>query len=1051
MESSTLSGANITLLREATPEPVSIAISNDGRIVTLTPITRPLPLNTTFTASVAAAVTDRSGNAMDQARSFSFQTIAPDTTGPRVQSTSPLAGAVGVGLATNIEVTFTEPVSPASVTPASFRVSVGGVTVAGTLTSFDGNARVRFVPAAPFGTDAVVVVELTSAIKDAAGNDLADANGQPLTSPYTFTFVTGSFGIVDPAPGTSLIENSTIAIEARASTTLGIASVVFTVNGQGLAPLTSAPYRATFQVPSVAAAASLTIVASARNAQGTELASDTKTFPVVVALRATPPLSGIPLGGSRALRFTLSSPLSENLTIQLRAGDPSIVSFPVNPVTIPAGQLFVEGVVTGVATGNTAIFGDSTRGTADAIVSVSDVVPGETSSPTADPVGASLLSPPSAGAVAINTDVVPVWQPLAGLTSWWRADGNALDGAGTNHGTPQNGAGFAPGKFGQAFAFDGVDDQIVVPPNPNLNAGTGITVAAWVNPASIGHARPIAQKRSSGNVGGYTLETSDEPFAPNDSVQWVLWINGQTVILQTPANVLQPGVWRHVAATYDGASMKIFVDGTQRANLSIAGVVADSNEPLVMGRNVVVPSFAWHGLLDEVEIYQRPLTAAEIEVLAGRGTPDPAGQTRTVDVAVLSAPAATPTNVSVTSSDPAVATATSGPIAAGSLTATLSITTGQPGTATLIIRAGGETRSLKIVVGNGSLSGLPYLFSKPAGVSILPPPSVGAVIAAAGRQSTVAVSLLPSAATGETAVTVTSTNPAVATATAAPIAAGESTAQVSITTISDGVASIVLRAGTETRLLTVVVGNPAPNTVPLVAARAVGVFAIAGSRATQVFAPPSAARTIRVRVLNTPAVADTSVLITSSDPAVASAISPAIVLAGEQTVDVQLSTGTVGRAALTFTVNGETLTLNVAVGIEATNSTLPLLSAPVTGVSVLRAGSAGQVIAPEGVVSLPTLKVGLLTAPAAAPVQVTVSSGAPSLVSFGSGSSTTATIAQGEQTIDLPLAIAGTRGAALLFFEFDGQRREMLVIVGEPSNSQLPLVSSPVVGVEVRQ
>jgi hypothetical protein len=81
---------------------------------------------------------------------------------------------------------------------------------------------------------------------------------------------------------------------------------------------------------------------------------------------------------------------------------------------------------------------------------------------------------------------------------------------------------------------------------------------------------------------------------------------------------------------------------------------------------------------------------------------------------------------------------------------------------------------------------------------------------------------------------------------------------------------------------------------------------------------------------------------------------------------------------------------------------------------------------------------------------VTVTSAAPSLVSFGSGSSTTATIAQGEQTIDLPLAIAGTRGTALLFFEFEGQRRELLVIVGEPSNGQLPLLSAPVVGVEIK-
>jgi hypothetical protein len=1019
--------------------------------VTLTPLARPLALNATFSISVAGAVTDRSGNAMAQARSFSFQTIAPDTTGPRVQSTSPAAGAVGAALATNIDVTFTEPVSPASVTPASFRVSVGGVVVPGSLTPLDGNGRVRFVPAVPFGTDAVVVVELSSAITDAAGNALVDANGQPLTGPFTFTFVTGSFGIVSPAPGTALIENTTITIEAGASSSLGIASVVFTVNGQPLAPLPLAPYRTTFQVPPVASTTSLTIVASARNVQGTVLASDTKTFPVGVALRATPSLSGIPLGGSRALRFTLSSPLSEDLAIQLRAGDPSIVSFPINPVTIPAGQLFVDGVVTGVATGNTAIFGDSTRGTADAVVSVGEVAPGQTRSASASPIGATLLSPRSAGVVTITTDVVPEWQPLAGLTSWWRGDGNALDAIGTNHGSLQNGAGFAAGKFGQAFNFDGVDDQIVVPHNSNLNAGTAITIAAWVNPASMGHGRPIAQKRSSGNVGGYTFEMTHQGFSPDNGLQWIVWINGAPWTLQTPPNVLQPGVWRHVAATYDGASMKIFVDGTQRASLAISGAVDDSSASFVVGRNVVVPSFAWHGLIDEVEVYQRPLNAAEIEKLARRGAPDPSGQTRTVDVVVLSTPSATPTNVLVTSSDPSVATATSGPIAAGSLTATLTITTGQAGTTTLIIQAGGQTRSVKVVVGGASPLVVPYLSAKPAGVSVLSPPSAGAVISLAGRQSAIGLALLASPAAAQTPVTVTSSNPAVATATAAAIPAGNQTTQVTVTAIADGVATIVLRAGTETRVLTVVVGTPAPNTIPLISARAVGVSTLRAPRGGELFAPTGTIRTIRVVVLAAPATSDTAVTITSSDPTIVSALSPAIVHAGDRTVDLQLTTNNSGTATLTLSVNGQAVTLDVAVGVDVAAERLPLIAGPPVGISVVRAGSAGQVIAPEGVVSLPTLKIGLLTAPAAAPVQVTVSSRAPSLVSFGSGSSTTATIAQGEQTIDLPLAIAGTRGAALLFFEFDGQRREMLVVVGTPPNSQLPLVTSPVLGVEVRQ
>ncbi|MGB2715170.1 MAG: Ig-like domain-containing protein [Vicinamibacterales bacterium] len=1050
MENATVSAANVTLLRGTTVEPVTIGVNSDGRIVTLTPQSRPLPLNATFTVTVGAGLTDRAGNPLAQARTFTFQTIAPDTAGPRVQTTTPIAGAVGVALTTNIDVTFSEPIATTSVTPQSFRVSVGGVPVAGTFSFLDVNARARFAPAAPFATDAIVVVELTPGITDVAGNSLVDANGQPLTAPFTFTFVTGSFGIVYPAAESSVVENSAISIEARASAALGVSSVVYTVNGQALPAASGPTFAATFPVPSAASTPTLTILASARNAQGNEIATDTRLVHVVVGLRVTPPLAGIAVGGSLTLRFSTTSAAAEAVQIQLRAGDPTLVSFPVNPVVLPAGQMSVDAAITGEAVGNTAIFGESNYGTASAIVSVSEVVPGQTFSPTASLVGTSLVNPPSAGVVTITSNVVPEWSPLAGLTSWWRGDGNALDAVGTNHGTLQNGAAYATGQFGQAFTFDGVDDQIVVPHNANLNAGTGITIAAWVNPTSIGHARPIAQKRSSGNVGGYTLETADQPSAPDDSVQWVLWINGQTVILQTPANVLQPGVWRHVAATYDGESMKIFVDGTQRASLSIAGAVADSTEPFVIGRNVVIPSFAWHGLLDEVEVYQRPLSTAEIEALARRGTPDPGGQTRTVDVVVLSAPAASSTNVSITSSNPAVAMATSGPIAAGSQTATLLITAGEAGTATLIIRAGGETRSLKVVVGGASPFGIPYVFGPPVGVSVLPAPSAGYVIAAAGEQSTLALALLSTPAGAQTPVTVTSTNPAVATATAGVIAAGDQTTQVSITTLANGVTTIVLRAGGVTRLLTVVVGTPAPNAIPLIAASPVGVSSIRGPRAGEIFAPTAAARTVRVRFLNAPAANDTQVDVTSSDPAVATATSPAVIHAGEQTLDVVLATGNAGRATLTFSAAGQTLTLDVAVGIDAVAEKTPLVSSAPAGVSIARAGSVGHVIAPASVVSLPTLKIPLLTTPAAGPIQVTVTSGAPSLVSFGGAGSTTVTIAQGEQTIELPLSISGTPGATLLFFEFEGQRRELLVIVGNPPNSQLPLLTAPVVGVEIK-
>ncbi len=435
---------------------------------------------------------------------------------------------------------------------------------------------------------------------------------------------------------------------------------------------------------------------------------------------------------------------------------------------------------------------------------------------------------------------------------------------------------------------------------------------------------------------------------------------------------------------------------------------------------------------------------------------------------VLSAPAATATNVSVTSSNPAVATATSGPIEAGSRTARLSITTGQSGTAVLIVRAGTETRSVTVVVGGASPLGIPYVFAKPVGLSLLAPPSIaggrgGEIFAPAAALRTVRVVVLAVPATADTPVAITSSDPAIVTAASpAIVRAGEQTVDLGLSTGSAGRATLTLTVNGGALTLGVAVGiDASPGQVPHLFAKPVGLSLLAppsigGARGGEIFAPAAAVRTIRVVVLAAPATADTPVAITSSAPAIATAASLAIVRAGEQTVDLALSTGSAGRATLTLTVNGEALTLGVAVGIDASPGQVPHLFAKPVGLSLLAPPSigrarTGEVFAPEGVVSLPTLKLPLLASAAAAPIQVTVTSGAPSLVSIGGLGSTTVTIAQGEQTIDLPLAIAGTRGAAQLVFEFEGQRRELLVIVGEPPTSQLPLLSSPVVGVEIRQ
>src|SRR5438552_4911870 len=77
--------------------------------------------------------------------------------------------------------------------------------------------------------------------------------------------------------------------------------------------------------------------------------------------------------------------------------------------------------------------------------------------------------------------------PPPDMVSWWSGDGNANDIQGSNNGILENGATFTAGKVGQAFSFDGVDDYVRVPDNPNLYPGAGsFTVDAWIKTRQAG-------------------------------------------------------------------------------------------------------------------------------------------------------------------------------------------------------------------------------------------------------------------------------------------------------------------------------------------------------------------------------------------------------------------------------------------------------------------------------------------------------------------------------------------------------------------------------------
>jgi hypothetical protein len=195
---------------------------------------------------------------------------------------------------------------------------------------------------------------------------------------------------------------------------------------------------------------------------------------------------------------------------------------------------------------------------------------------------------------------------------------------------------------------------------------------------------------------------------------------------------------------------------------------------------------------------------------------------------------------------------------------------------------------------------------------------------------------------------------------------------------------------------------------------------------------------------------DTTVIITSSNPAVAQIASGTVIVpAGSRIVPLEIITGPAGSATFTLESAGVKREFVVRVGTASAPAQTPVATASAIGVSVIPSPTGGRVVVRPGAPVSATLGVTLLGAARATPLTVMVTSGNPSIVAFGASSSITQTIEAGDRVIPIAMTTTGTEGAAVLTFEFDGVRQELLIVVGNPPASQVPAVVAPVIGVQV--
>lgn len=206
--------------------------------------------------------------------------------------------------------------------------------------------------------------------------------------------------------------------------------------------------------------------------------------------------------------------------------------------------------------------------------------------------------------------------PPFGIAGWWRAENDASDALGANPGTLSNGVSFAAGQVGQAFLFSGTNQEVKVPASPTLNVGVGngLTIEAWIKPASLASQYPLVEWNDGTNWGvHFWLNVAfSGQGGPGCIYANLRDVNFADHYFFSPAGLVGTNAWQHVAVTYDrtsGAAM-LFVNGyaVSSVNLGIFTPLTTAN--LHLGYRPGSVSYA--GLLDEVTVYNRVLSPPEV-------------------------------------------------------------------------------------------------------------------------------------------------------------------------------------------------------------------------------------------------------------------------------------------------------------------------------------------------------------------------------------------------------------------------------------------------------
>ncbi len=212
--------------------------------------------------------------------------------------------------------------------------------------------------------------------------------------------------------------------------------------------------------------------------------------------------------------------------------------------------------------------------------------------------------------------------PKEGLVASYAFEGNAADLSSNHNDAEVRGAALTEGHDGEAasaYRLDGKDDYLVVPHSKSLSLDDQATFSLWWQ-----HEPQAAQDVY------YTLFEKSDPERGGHS-RYGMWLIGDLVevCIEAPDNSAQNCLdstgsldagWHHLAATFDGATLRVYLDGERKGKRAVApSGISQSPFEIFIGTDQYAPEPVYtRGVIDELRLYDRMLSGQEIRDIAER-------------------------------------------------------------------------------------------------------------------------------------------------------------------------------------------------------------------------------------------------------------------------------------------------------------------------------------------------------------------------------------------------------------------------------------------------